>query len=821
MSDSYELERRTSPGTVAPANFGGLAQLIQGGLGPLIQSFLAPRPLPAQRDLGPQQTALQQPPTSTQLEERPQQQPQEPPQQQQAPEQPPQQEQPPEQPQQQPPEQPPEQQPEPPQQQGDPTTQPIIEPYRPEQPPQPPASAQPALQPSPVSPAQMAQSWSLPQRTNFQAFVPNSPKGYQTWGKPKWTEQAVEADPEIMRTSLAPSQREAYGVIGGAAAQMGQWGNPATSAPAMAAGAIAKFLGPFIDMLSGGGKTPFTSAFNAAETQSLNKQKFLWQQQKEYFEMQREHMLDLNDQAVRAHRATIGEARDVLEEYKIGTIDEPQARQRLIEWAQRNGDDKLLAAIDSGGLKAAENWLAHREAKIDDMAIAGRSLRASDRRRREAAGGKPEGYTGRDLVEGGDKGDDEERTDASGRRLLPGASGTTRTGRLDDDQRQPVADAASPDEVDQQVGKTYGLNSKGVAFARDLAETGKVEGQTPTAFGNQFKGREGIETWRKIQAASQAFKQRIAQAVADRPDDTTDTKLARLEQVSPRMAGVVRGLGRYGEDVNKMPQEVRRMYTDAAKAVYKKYDPANFVQANKYHDESRAPNMVMKKAAALPQNYIQVLGVLQRMDENTNIPKSTIDMWLAGNWRGDSNYAELGELMQSFQQNASAVQSQTGRPYVTLVRAMMDRAGPNVSPRTIRAVLQQQMIDVWPHVHGTQVQWERYNSEEVVPGMTASAWKGYSDIVRMDPQTGEVPSDSGPEMLGVGKDPKKAAKGVKPQTPLTADEAVKWSNRIRELQREGTPEAMKRAAALSKVVGSTLDPPWRKEYLGRGRDYAD
>src|SRR5215475_516267 len=263
---------------------------------------------------------------------------------------------------------------------------------------QPSASTQRPLPESPVDPNALQRQWRNPQRTNFQAFVPHSPRGFEHWTKPPWQEATVDHYPDIGSTALAPAPHEAYGVIRGAGGMIGQWGSSAMSAPAMMAGNIAKILGPFLDYVSGG---KFTPAFNRAEGQSLAKQKFMLSQQREYFEMERERMMDLTDQAVRAQRSQVGEAKEIIDDYRFGVTDQATAEQRLRDWANKNGDSRMGAVIESGGLKRAMEWISNLEAKIDDMAAGNASLRASDRRRRVAAGGRPEGYTGRDLLEGG------------------------------------------------------------------------------------------------------------------------------------------------------------------------------------------------------------------------------------------------------------------------------------------------------------------------------------------------------------------------------------------------------------------------------------
>src|SRR5262245_21949422 len=415
---------------------------------------------------------------------------------------------PPEQPQEQPPEVPqevpevPELPREPDQQQPDPTTQPIIDPLTgaPQQqpddttgvsrrvglrtiPPPAPDNIPPFIPP-------------VPGREIFQAYVPVPKKSSRTWGDPSWVEDAVENNEDLTRTSLAPTPVEAYRHIKSAGNYMGLFGPPQASLPAMMASRIAGIITPFMDYISSGA---FSPAFGKAQSHALANAQARWKMQKEYMEMQREHMLDLNEQSVRAYRAHVTQAREIYEKYRTGQFNnapggaEAELERQLRQWAVNDRDS--INALNGGGVKQLENWLDTLDARADEMAVSGRSLRGSDKRRNKAAGGKGEGYTGEDLTTGG--GEAKEDVDATGRKIVRDKPLPTKERPSEPSEPSPGEGVESSQDLDAKIGKSLGLNDRGMAYARDLAATGKIGGQTPNSFGQQFKGEKGINTWRK------------------------------------------------------------------------------------------------------------------------------------------------------------------------------------------------------------------------------------------------------------------------------------------------------------------------------------
>jgi hypothetical protein len=291
------------------------------------------------------------------------------------------------------------------------------------------------------------------------------------------------------------------------------------------------------------------------------------------------------------------------------------------------------------------------------------------------------------------------------------------------------------------------------------------------------------------------------------------------------MATAVKGIGTYDLNLEKMPRPIQQRLRNLTKAVYPNYSEGKWTAAQNYWNEARNPNSVMKKAEAIPQNVKQIWALTGQLDEDTNIPIQTLKEAMAGYYEGSSVFKELGEQMQALQQNVSAVQMQQGRAAVTLVNRMVERAGSNVSPRTIRAVVQQMIADVWPHVNNSQTQWGRnFNKDSLVPGMTPSAWRGYSDILRSNAQTGAVPEDASDEMKAAGKDASKAAPGltdIQKMRPLSVGEWFEHQRKLREIEKETDPRSRAQADAIRRRMGTISDPPWAydRDHLGYGPDY--
>lgn len=589
------------------------------------------------------------------------------------------------------------------------------------------------------TPETLGRQWQVPREPDFQQFIPNSPIGYERWGKVPWQEEALNTYPDIMRTSLAPTYRESYGTIRGAGGQLGEWASPAVSGPAMMAGNIAKTLGPFLDYV-GGGK--FTPAFNRMERQSLAKQQFALRAQREYFEMERERMLDAADMAVRRWRADVEPARDIIEAYKDNMYsknpgeNERIATERLDEWAAHH--PKLQAVLRNGGLQAAENWLNYEAAKVNDLAAGAGALRAGDRRRKEAAGPSeldrewsPEGESGGP------------QRDASGRLVLPQRP-LPAPGETEPPAGPTRQDTEELSETDQKLAKDHSLSASAVGAAHDIFRDGSVRGMTPS----QIRLAAPRKFGNVVSAAGDLDRQ--VRGVAG-GQGTPEEKTEAIRNIDPAYAANLDSLRRYEKD----PVSLRGNYnrdTSIAAMVDPNYKPGFYKQAQKYKDPNSKEGSVMTRTATLPAAGLAILDQLKDISENDINFKRNIDALMAEYYNGDPKYAALHQAIRTFLTDAIGIQSGTGTPRVTLVNDAAKTLLNTRSPGQIRRQMQVDLYSAFGMIQQMNRSWQR---ETGTTGNAPLYDQRNADMMdamlRMNGFTGQVSEDA-PDMLkAVGK----------------------------------------------------------------------
>ena len=680
-------------------------------------------------------------------------------------------------------------------------------PQHPPEPPAPPTPPAASLPQSPVSPEALYRQWKNPQtptREPFQSYVPSGLVGFEHWGKKHWAEDAHDVYPDIGRSSSGVAPGEVYGIMRGAGQQLGQWASPAVAPLAMAAGAIGKTLGPFIDMLSGGGRHPFTRAFTAAETQSLNKQKFLWQQQREYFEMQREQMLDYADAAVRAQRAEIEPARDIIEKYRNNVYsdnpgeNERLATQALDEWANRH--PVVQQALRNGGLRAAENQLNWEAAKINDLANAARSGRASDARRREAtsAKGLPTDLD-RDWSLEGEGGEDRYTRDPRGQLVLPGKP---KPPTPPDTEKQSELDEMS--DVDKDIAQRRGLSQAAMTAAHQIFRDGTVQGMTrqqlktgaPKKFGDVISAGGDLD--------------RLVRKAASDPNLTPDEKIEAINKVDPAYGSKIDGLRKYEIDPASLKTNQDRD-TSVARLVDQSYHPGFFKIAQKYKDPNTKEGSIINRTATVPTSYLALLRALRPIKEGDPNLKRVMEKITDQFWTGDPRYLEVHQAIRNYLTDVGGVQMGTGTPRVTLIAEAAKTMTATTSPAQLR---QQALVDLIPTfgmINQINRAWQRETQSDTnAPLYDPQNARLLDAMVRMNGYTGEVPEDAPDELKAVGKSP--PAGKEKPgwmtdkmmTKPLTRENVNKWRGWLES--HPNHPEAQ----AVRELLG--IIPDLRPQY---------
>jgi hypothetical protein len=509
----------------------------------------------------------------------------------------------------------------------------------------------------------------------------------------------------------------------------------------MAAGRIANSLGGFMDMLSGGGRTPFTSAFNRMEGQSLAKQRFALQAQREFMEMRRQEMLDYQDMAVNAQRKQMMEADDAFQEYEHGIIDEKELERRIDDWARRTGHQTVAAALHNSGVKSAEDYLERETAKINTLSLSGHSLRASDQRRRDAAAAKNEPT---DL--------DREWTPGAGqaggdRPQFPrrGEEGTQA-----DATAEEGYDALS--DGDKEIARKHNLTPSAVTAAHQIYNEGTAGGLVPSQMRLAAKKKFG-----DVVSAAGDIDRRIKQAIAptgNPEEDTPAQRIERIRDIDPVAATTLDGLRKYETNPDEPGKKNRARDAALARLVDPHYKPGFFKQAQKYKDPNTKEGSIIERTATLPGSALALLRALKPMKENDPNLKRVIEQINSSIWNGDPRYGEVHQAIRNYLTDVIGVQMGTGTPRVTLIAEGAKTMTATSSPAQLR---QQMLVDLIPSfgmINQINRGWQRETqSNDNAPLYDEDNAKMIDAIVRMNGYTGEAPEDAPDELLAVSKKP--------------------------------------------------------------------
>ena len=531
--------------------------------------------------------------------------------------------------------------------------------------------------------------------------------------------------------------------------------------------------------------------------------------------------------AIRKHHEEIEPGRDILFKYKnSGYSKNPEENERLAteamrEWATIH--PAIGVYLENGGLQAAENQLDREEAQWKNFQLGRASLRASDARRREASGStKSPGYTGSDLFEGGEEGGgDRYAKDNKGMYKLPGAyPDQDKKAAEPEKAEEPLAATDTPDDVDEKIrhsirdGQGRPLSMDAVRTAREWAETGKIGGLTPNQYRQEFgKSEQAKQNYRKMDLARQKYGRAMQDAVKPQgADDTAQRRLDRLAQVSPYTAGKVKEIGMYSADPYKSKEHMG--LAGLTKAVYPDYDyNVKYNAAKAFADPKGARYQLMEKLGAIGAGDAELAGVMKDMNEDRMVPSYIIDKWLAGNWRGDPEWGQIGGILQEINIATISATTMTGaRPAVTLVNTLNKKTEQGVSLRAIRAALQSEQGVVFTHFAGTQHAWEKFNRNTLAPGMDQTNFKLLSDWLRMDPMTQRMPDDASMTMARASKDPKlwysKLTEAQKTRPVLTSQQVRNAQDLIRKYRNSADPAIQAEVKKYLDLIGPIAEGPW-------------
>lgn len=526
------------------------------------------------------------------------------------------------------------------------------------------------------------------------------------------------------------------------------------------AAAIAHLIQPFMDFYSG---NKFSTAYRSRMLGDLQAQESQMRMQQQQMDINRQRMMDYIAQAKANHSLILAEYEDVFNRMQgEHPISKEQAEEEIAELNAKHDHHVLDVMLRNHDLSGVWNQLRLEDAKFQDVVNAYTSIYESDRRR--SASGTSGGELGR-LIDGSGEGGGGGAFSALAPPSDMGGAATP----------SPEGSTLSDDEIAKQTGMIGGKEGYGMTMAHEGLNTGKYDGLTSAQFDKEAKGERsrfgGLSPAAKVRNAQKMLENKI-----DRLANKADVAGLENDPDLAQEAQTIKGLMDYTLNEKDLPQgEVRTRFANwAGRFSNHQYNTKDFENANSFYKESSPSYKTAVAAARIPQQFMNVLEDLKGRSETDPIPLNVLKMWAANNWTGDPKWSTLGTALQQFLTSVQGIQQGGGTPRVTLVEHMLQRAATSMSPRALRAMMQQELVDSWAGVHAYQEQWEGFGKSNVMPGFNPKAWRDFSTLLRMDPNTQQMPKDADPIFQSLGKSSSKPL-------PPTAKEAREIHERIQSI----------------------------------------
>lgn len=625
--------------------------------------------------------------------------------------------------------------------------------------------------------------WRGPQAP--QMYIPHQAnRAPKEWGSPSWQVTAQQSYDGVLGGSHAPDPTEAYPLISSSGGQLGQWGSPGVAGPSRQAGMMAQRFFPILDMLSSG---TFSKNYNAA---ALGRMKM--EQQQMQLQLERAYM---------AHQQEMLNYGSILHEAATGAITPDEAKYRLEHHIYLNNDQILQEILHNKGLGSAEKFLQWRDAKMNDMLAGGTALRkatgyASSGAAVTAYGEQP-GAAGAGSVDYPTLADN----------IVPGGA-----------PAQPGAQGAPippDDDYGSNVQKKYKLNDTEMQDVQSM-----IDGDVPQRYTDLTKSADPnapiIQS--KMDSAADDMRADIRRAAGSKDDPSLsrgqniDRKLAAIGNISSQQRSKLAGILNYTTDPKDETtlKGQRSNLIALAKQIDPKYDEGNYQNVHKFSAPGSVENRTLTRTGNVTQNYLRLMGSLNDLSENEKIPKRVLDAWLADHYSGDDKWDKVYGNIRNLAINLNGLQTMTGTPRVTLVHDIVAKMSPTSSPRSIRAQLQNDMIDAYRVVNDYQEQWQNITGRDtLVPGVSPLDYRAMRAIARMNPETGEMPkgSDVPYEVTAVSRDPSQAAKGLSEmqrQTPLTMPQVSQLDQFIKDHTEDADPDIQAQVQEARVRLGAVM-----------------
>jgi hypothetical protein len=427
----------------------------------------------------------------------------------------------------------------------------------------------------------------------------------------------------------------------------------------------------------------------------------------------------------------------------------------------------LIEATKNGGIGGALSLIKSREAKARDTYSAAVALDMSPGRSGSGKTAKEESDFDKSIVAGAPGGP--RPIPAPGQSQADADAAAAAEGKFDDPMTK---------DVNEQIKRDRGVGDDGLEMGRQLYETGKVNGMSATQL-----QKAAPDNYTRLEGVAADLNKRMNAAAADQPNDTPDTKLARMQHIDPTVAGKVKGLGEYQSDP-KSP--TNSPWKGLTQRVFKDYDEGRYAAVQKYFNPDSQNARLILRANALPETALTLIEATKPFALDETVAMKFIDEGGSIYVTGAPEYSTLTQAIQSYLNETVAVQTATGTLRSSIIDAMRQHFKAHMSVSQILGAMKVDLRNAGTVIDGMDQRWHETSGRNThVPGYEPEkSALLHSILTDLNPNTGVVADDNAvPQRLRAASRPQPKASELpswmtpkQSAKPMTREERQKWQN---------------------------------------------
>ena len=593
-----------------------------------------------------------------------------------------------------------------------------------------------------------------------------------------------------------PTAAEAYAFAASSAGRLARYGSDSISGLAQQLSSTAVGFAPILNFLSSAAINLTTGGRRYTDAMmgriKLQQEQLISQMENMRFQ----HAQELSDYAEvfsEYDAARTPKDKETEEDSaKNHAAADARARQELEFLAEtKYNDPRLKAILDSRGIEAARQLIRDRNR---DFQI----IWASETSLKKATGADTDQQTAEEW---------EKPRSTTGAGSVGGLFGGPSAAAGQDEPRAPEPD---PGDFNASLARSNNLSRPQMEAVREEVETGKPSAHMQSLEKKPKKTALDDFIIGQNTKAVDTTNHRIDQIVDDK-NMPLPQRMQEIARINPGVASQLRGLSRYELPPNEPNSANREQMVNRAVRMFG-YVPSNYPAIEKFKNEDSQGNKVVVRAGAMGQAAIRVLENANKGDsESTLIPLNVLQRMVAGHLNPeDTKWAGLYDSLLQFDQQFQGLASGTGTPRVGPMMQWISHINTALSPAQLRTAITQNIADAYQVLSIHEQNWERLirRNDQLVPGINPHDFKIMRDLVRGDPETGQMPADSAREVLAVSRDPRTAQKSFRNNLPpLTMQEIreeyipryEKWKNSTDPQLRAHAEAARMRIGNISQI----------------------